>query len=148
MGYFPFSHIFNNYHLIMHIMQNIGRCSRKVNYWSVLCVRVDRSALCTVCSCWQVLCSAVDKNVFWIKWLQISSCFKNSWRNCDFICKKTLGKRHTYKTAPKHVHNDVTLQVRSINLIPMQVFHVITYPLVYSIFNYKVTNAKKPYNNR
>ena len=35
-----------------------------------------------------------------------------------------------------------------INLIPMQFLYVITYILVYSIFNYKVTNGKKPYNER
>ena len=40
------------------------------------------------------------------------------------------------------------LQVRFINLIPMLFFKRHYIPLVYSIINYKVTNAKKPYSER
>ena len=42
-----------------------------------------------------------------------------------------------------------SVQVRFINLMPMQFFHKsLQSPLVYSIFNYKVNNAKKPHNER
>ena len=40
------------------------------------------------------------------------------------------------------------IQVRFINLIPMQFFHVITYPLLFLSFTCKSNQSQEPYKER